>query len=614
MEMVSDGTGGGKTAGLAWASSWQTAGTPFVRGTGWVPGDADSDRAELGGLVQQLTEVLRVARAGQATGQRLTLARLLTDCEGAMAAAEWSTSAPTGRVLRHKNRVLLLEWRGLWLEAAEAGVRVELGWIKGHAKRRAWPQPVQEWCDTHAVEANDHADKVAAEEKRPSRWDAPFMLWDKVRGVPVWGGWGQAVVRRSEQELATRARLETSSAAGWMRLRAMAFKEENEWDSRALADKHGAEARGRIGAQWDTVFGPGRWTEERAARKSGCLAELERSCRACHALFTGRWETHHTERCTATEGARAFADGLLGAELLRQMAFDPPTVQRMWDRWRSTWMAMRAGTAWFGFLASSTRLPREKQPPRTGVGAADKDPVVFSRAQKARAVQLWKAQHPEGHVEEGERPADVVEVAVDSAGTQVLPIVLFLLFERWQARGHPSGEFAAAAAAAVRRERERAASAGPGRKARQNARAWPGCFVDWAARHAPAGVAPHAVAVLFTGLLNHAGEPAPGCTEDKEDAAWGMAGDAWWEAPGVERRWGTGTTEARALQGHPPADEESVRRLCRFAQAAVAPLTAVLPVLPGTARGRVDAAISLSGGRQLARVAAGDMRFVPIGF
>jgi hypothetical protein len=88
MELVSDGTGGRRTAGLAWASTWQEGGAQYIRGTGWVPGAAESDRSELGGLIQQLKEVLRVAAEMREAGRQLVLARLLTDCEGAMRAVE----------------------------------------------------------------------------------------------------------------------------------------------------------------------------------------------------------------------------------------------------------------------------------------------------------------------------------------------------------------------------------------------------------------------------------------------------------------------------------------------------------------------------------------------
>ena len=614
MELVSDGTGGGRTAGLAWASTWQEGGAQYIRGTGWVPGAAESDRSELGGLIQQLKEVLRVAAEMREAGRQLVLARLLTDCEGAMRAVEWAATAPTGRVLRHKNRVLLLEWKGVMAEVTAGGTRVELGWIKGHTERKEWPYPVQDWCDRHAGEANAQAERVEAEERLPSSWDAPFLLWDSARGAPVWGGWGQEVVQRSEQELAVRARQATSTAAGWMRMRAAAFTRESEWDARPLEGKHGAEARARIGAQWDTVFVQGRWEEEEAARKAGTLEELERRCQACRKTFKGRRETHDTEQCEATEAARAFTDGVAGGEIVRQMAYDPAVVQRAWDRWRVVWTEMQGGVGWQGFRAAKARLPGKVQPPRAGVGAKDGDPTVFSLAQKKAAVRRWKDAHPERREEESIRPAAVVDVAVDEAGTQVLPIVLFLLFERWRKAGKPVEGFSRAVAEAVKRERERADSVVDGRRVGQDAWAWPGCFVEWVARHAPAGQAVQPVAVLFTGLINHAGEPTPGCTAEKDDAAWGMATDAWWTAPGVERRWGTGETEARVLQGNPPYDERSVRRFCQYAQRAAVPVTGVLPVLPGAARARVEREITSSGGRHLAKVAAGDMRFVPVGF
>ncbi len=69
----------------------------------------------------------------------------MTDCEGAQDAAEWAVSAPMGKLLTHKNRVLLLEWRKLMLEATELGVKVVLGWMKWHTERVDWPYPVKDW-------------------------------------------------------------------------------------------------------------------------------------------------------------------------------------------------------------------------------------------------------------------------------------------------------------------------------------------------------------------------------------------------------------------------------------------------------------------------------------
>jgi hypothetical protein len=71
-----------------------------------------------------------------------------------------------GKLLAHKNRVLLLEWRGRMREAVELGVQVSLGWMKGHTARVEWPYPVQAWCDEFAVVANNGGAEV--EERRAS--------------------------------------------------------------------------------------------------------------------------------------------------------------------------------------------------------------------------------------------------------------------------------------------------------------------------------------------------------------------------------------------------------------------------------------------------------------
>ena len=189
MELVSDGTGGGKAAGWAWATAWDGRAEEYTsqapREAGWVPGEADSARSELGGLVRMAGEVLRVAAARRHTDTPLRLARLVTDCEGARDAATWAETATTGKVLRHKNRVLLLEWRELARLLKEEGVTVVIGWMKGHTDRKDWPFPVQTWCDEHAVVANTRGEQLAEERRLPSRWDSPFMLWDEAEKAPV---------------------------------------------------------------------------------------------------------------------------------------------------------------------------------------------------------------------------------------------------------------------------------------------------------------------------------------------------------------------------------------------------------------------------------------------
>ena len=74
--------------------------------------------------------------------------------------------------------------------------------------------------------------------------------------------------------------------------------------------------------------------------------------------------------------------------------------------------------------------------------------------------------------------------------------------------------------------------------------------------------------VLFTGLINHASGPIPGCTAEPEDCVWGMKFDAWEEADGTKRVWGTGETKACRLQGNPPYDESSVTKFTQAAQKA----------------------------------------------
>ena len=305
LELVSDGTGGGNAAGWAWATAWdgraEEETREAAREAGWVPGEADSARSELGGLVRMAAEVMRVAATRRHTDNPLKLARLVTDCEGARDAALWAERAPTGKVLRHKNRVLLLEWRELARQLREEGVTVVIGWMKGHTDRVDWPYPVQAWCDEQAVVANGLQAQLATERQRPSRWDTPFLLWDESRKEPVWGGWGQEATRRSAEEQRQQAAVGESPVAAWMRWRISHFTRESEWESRPLAERHGAGARARTAAQWDNVYGPARWTKEQKAREKGKLQEYQWECAGCKQPEKGSWAAHTERGCTATE-------------------------------------------------------------------------------------------------------------------------------------------------------------------------------------------------------------------------------------------------------------------------------------------------------------------------
>ena len=86
-------------------------------------------------------------------------------------------------------------------------------------------------------------------------------------------------------------------AAVWMRLRASGFTAESEWDGRALGGKHRPEARGRLAAQWDVVFGPGRWEQEQKARELGALDEHQWQCLTCGEEAAGAWAAHVTGEC-----------------------------------------------------------------------------------------------------------------------------------------------------------------------------------------------------------------------------------------------------------------------------------------------------------------------------
>ena len=184
--------------------------------------------------------------------------------------------------------------------------------MKGHTARVEWPYPVQAWCDEFAVVANNGGAEVEEAARELSKWEAPFVLWDEREQRPVWGGWKQELTRRLSAEAASRACRSDSLAAEWMRLRASAFTAVSEWDGRPLGGKHRPEARGRLAAQWDVVFGPGRWEQEQKARESGALEEHQWQCLTCGEEAAGSCAAHVTRECRNTEEARVYVDGVAG--------------------------------------------------------------------------------------------------------------------------------------------------------------------------------------------------------------------------------------------------------------------------------------------------------------
>ena len=127
---------------------------------------------------------------------------------------------------------------------------------------------------------------------------------------------------------------------------------------------------------------------------------------------------------------------------MRQLAYDPVLVQRVWRWWKDTWRKMMQGQAWQGFTGRvGVRLPGVDPGPRAGVGARDGEPAVFSREEQAEAQRRWKMESGGTKAEgEGSGPPARVDVAVDGSGVQVLPMTLFLLFKRWrQHTGGPEG-------------------------------------------------------------------------------------------------------------------------------------------------------------------------------
>ena len=150
---------------------------------------------------------------------------------------------------------------------------------------------------------------------------------------------------------------------------------------------------------------------------------------------------------------------------------------------------MLRGQAWQGFTGrASMALPGAAPAARTGVGARDGEPTVFSREEQTEAQRQWKRdQVGNTSAKEETGPAAIVDLAVDKFGTQVLPMTLFLLYKRWRKHTSAAEGFQEAVRATLQRERDRAALVVDRRRVGNHAWAWPGGFVDWMTRHAPPG-------------------------------------------------------------------------------------------------------------------------------
>ena len=476
--MVADGTGGGKVAGFAFATTYTDEREDAVQGVGWVPGEATSDRAELGGIVQMMWEAKRYVSKAMHEGRTVEKVRLTSDCEGALKAVRWVKTAATGDLLKHKNRALLLECKWLW-EHMEA--EVELTWLPSHTGRKVHPFPIHDWCDESAPLAHSLGDHEG-EEAKVSAMDAPFALWDSETESVIWRGWGDEIIERTKVRLTAAAR-RGGGAAGWMRLRARWFRGKTEWEQRPLGAKHTSGAKARMGALWDTVWGPGRWDREEKARRRDELHELRSSCVLCDEEFVGGWEEHMGE-CGMTEEARAFADGKIACEWVRQVAWDLREGQELWGRWRLTWKRMERGEEWRGFSMARVRMPMAQRAKKTGVGTQEGDPAVFTLEEKAAATS---ARQQQGKAEERQESREVwVTVARNAAGVQVVPAILFQLAERWQMVGMDAESFGEAVTEVVRRETERGERELDGMAVAQDFWAWPGCFGAWMERQAEA--------------------------------------------------------------------------------------------------------------------------------
>ena len=459
------------------------------------------------------------------------------------------------------------------------------------------------------------------------REEALFVLWDSRTDRPILGGWAAAVAARSaEQARATAMASSRSGGGAWLEAKRLGSSFQGEWQRRALAGKAGPAERARVGAQAETLWGPGtrcRWTIEQPAIRQGVIDMLERHCTLCASSYTGRWHSHILE-CAATQAAWDRVDAVAAAEWAALAAQDFGEAEQVMTEMGHLWRRWRSGETIAGFsLVKHAAGPAA--PDVAGVlGADDGSPTVFaiedvahlSRAafkevkQALREAQ-GKAAPPAPHLPQS------AFVLQHSSGQRCLAIKAMELWRGWaQRRGldvlSPTADFGDALAATLQRESARAAAIPDDRSRRAKHDFWClwGGFMAWARRHFGG-----AITELFTGLLNRTGPWSNVFTYDRADEVWGAAYDAWMREDGTDRVWGEGRPAGEWQIGNPPYSADEVLRFCQSARAASRPVMGIFPRFSGTGWRRVDnlAVAQDHGGEVLAHFDVDTLAFVPFG-
>ena len=439
-ESVSDGTGLGTTAGFAWQITvdLRHPKKAMYREVGWAQGLSRSDTAELAGMVQQLR------RAPDQAG-----VRLCSDCNGVLLMIERARTSRPQTVVRHAQRALLREW--LHLESQRLHP-VQLGWVRGHTTRTAIPYLAQQWCDAAAPkEANNVHDP-----RHISVHDGRFVLTDS-QGYTVQGGWKAAVMAAGEALMDEQMGLDknphTRGEVLWHRLRH--HFAPSEWDGLALIGKTSSAAALRFNAEADTITDPegDRWRAEQAARDAGALADLQRSCTDCAAIYNGGWDSHKVRFCSSTRHLWASADLTLIQAWAQEVAWDFPDAWKLFRSHRLIWQQLAEGGTWLGFKLIERSVG--SAPAATGLASQDADEEdVIAPSLVHAAAEKWASDHPElATTKKGggawEQLIPVLQSTRDPKLT-LIPGKFFELLQQWQG---PESDFESALISRLRVER-----------------------------------------------------------------------------------------------------------------------------------------------------------------
>ena len=615
-ESMTDGTGSGH-GGFAFKVTLDSRGRldensdqelgAHLEEVGWTAAPPRSDRAELAGLIHQLS------RAPDQVG-----VRLLSDCLSMLLLARWASSASLDKILGHEHRGLLLEWRRLCAQRDHPPL---LGWVRGHTNRQEWPYPAQIACDAAAAWTAEHGPDEAWQKTVPKE-EATFVLWDDVADRPLLGGWASAIQSRCKalrlQTIGTR-RGAGPGARQWHRVRDN-FVQGGEWDRRRLRARACPTGRARTAAQADTLWGPGRrcrWDDEQPYRRQSNLSALERSCSLCGGRFTGSWEHHITVDCQNTAPVWERAEAVIGQEWAALCAWDFAEAEHLFGLYQPLWRRWRAGEEIAGFSLQSSTTPsaivkdklcaRDGEPTVVPVESVQRCTAEYKTAAR-RAADADGRLQPEGAARQAPQSIPVLR---HRDGLTVLPMKFLELWHGFAGRTSgqdPSEDFSEMMVSLLTQESQRAVEVAASRSRAAKHDFWClwGGFMAWMRRQCNGELAE-----LFTGMLNRTGPWSHLFTADAGDRAWGAQTDAWRDPSGSPRAWGAETSMSAWLSGNPPYSRAEVLDFCSWAASAARPLVGIIPRFSDGIDNITD--VLQQGGLVAAHFRAGTLAFTPFG-